>query len=733
MDKNTYSILPYPASVEFREGSFTIDENTIVLVENTPDARFIADELVAMFKQAAGLSIPIDSSSDLGKNAIWLKLNSESGDFGMEGYQLEVSSEVIRLSAATAHGLFYGLQTIRQLLPAEIERSEPASDVVWTVPAVRIVDKPRFSWRGMLLDCGRHFMDKEFVKRYIDLLAYHKMNVLHWHLTEDQGWRIQIRKYPKLTEVGARRTEEDGTVYGGFYSQEDIREVVAYAARKFVTVVPEIELPGHSVAALAAYPQFSCTGGPFEVETRWGVHSDIYCAGNDSSFTFLEDILAEVMELFPSTYIHIGGDEAPKKRWENCSKCQARVQAESLKDEHELQSYFIRRIESFLNERGRRIIGWDEILEGGLAPNATVQSWRGMDGAIAAVRAGHNAIVSPTSHAYFDYNVATTDMRQVYSFEPIPAGISDKEAALILGGECNMWTERAPQELIDSKVFPRILAMSERLWSPKSMSDYKRFQQRVHSHDPRLDILGVHYGAESKPVHILTEFDSLNLHCRVQMEAGEPGLDIFYTLNGKTPGATSARFDRELLLTTAADLVAQAYRDGKPYGEISYFKYHPHKAIGKEVVLDTIYHSNYHAGGSMGLVNGIRGGENFREGGWQGFEENDLSCVIDLGQLDQISSVKAGFLQDIGSWIFLPQKMIVSLSTDGDHFDSVAEKGHTVSLKGQSATIEEIRIGFASTSARFVKIKAVNVGRCPDWHPGSGGKAWIFVDEIVVN
>ena len=315
-------------------------------------------------------------------------------------------------------------------------------------------------------------MEKDFVKRYIDLLALYKMNVLHWHLTEDQGWRIAIDKYPKLTEVGAWRDDGQGGKYGGFYTKEDIREVIEYATERGITVVPEIELPGHSQAALAAYPQFSCTGGPFEVETEWGVFKEIYCAGNDSTFIFLEDVLSEVMELFPSEYIHIGGDEVPKYRWEHCEKCQRRIHIEGLYDEHELQSYFISRIGNFLATKERKMIGWDEILEGGLPEGATVQSWRGFDGAKTAVLSGHQAIVSPTSHAYFDYGLNDIDLEKVYEFNPIPEGISQKEEILVLGGECNMWSERAPQHKVDSKVFPRMIAMSEVLWSGNDQKNF---------------------------------------------------------------------------------------------------------------------------------------------------------------------------------------------------------------------------------------------------------------------
>ncbi|MCK4999088.1 MAG: beta-N-acetylhexosaminidase, partial [Anaerohalosphaera sp.] len=422
------NLVPKPVRVELLPGSFRIEPDMVVYVQSSDGADLETAQLLAeRLNSSTGFRVTeIRSTNGEEMDGINLKRVDDDA-LGEEGYRLSVTKTRVVIEANGSAGLFYGTQTLRQMLPLAFESASlqfvPMEG--WQIRCAVIEDVPRFEWRGMLLDCGRHFMDKEFVKRYIDLLAMHKMNRLHWHLTEDQGWRIEIKKYPKLTEIGGWRTYQDGTVYGGYYSQEDVREVVAYAKKRFVMVVPEIELPGHSVAALAAYPEYSCTGGPFEVETKWGVHKDVYCAGNEATFTFLQDILTETCELFDSPYIHIGGDECPKDRWHDCSKCQARIKAEGLKDEHELQSYFIQRIEKFLQTKNKSIIGWDEILEGGLAQNATVQSWRGMGGAIEAVNSGHDAIVSPTSHAYFDYDISTTDLRKVYTFEPVPDGIAN--------------------------------------------------------------------------------------------------------------------------------------------------------------------------------------------------------------------------------------------------------------------------------------------------------------------
>ncbi len=512
------AIIPRPVMLELQSGTFSIKDSTAILIQSRdPQAQAVGEYLASWLRQRTGFKLPVRKLTNNAdsKGHFLLATAGSHMEGGNEAYHLTISPERVGVFAPRAKGLFYAVQTIRQLLPPELESARAAA-VAKTkktlhLPCLRITDNPRYRWRGLLLDCGRHFMSKEFIKRTIDLLAYHKMNVLHWHLTEDQGWRIEIKKYPKLTELGAWRKatrdseqpRENG-LYGGFYSQDDIKEIVAYAKSRFIEVIPEIEMPGHSGGALAAYPELSCTGGPFEVSTRWGVHKDVYCAGDDKTFEFLQDVLTEVIELFPAPFIHIGGDECPKDRWKACENCQARIKAEGLAGEHELQSYFIRRIEKFLSSKGRRLIGWDEILEGGLAPQVTVQSWRGLKGAVAAAKAGHDVISSPTSHCYLDYPhskddpgypswMGVTSLEQIYSFEPTPSELSPEQAKHILGAECNMWTEHAPQDLVDKQVFPRLCALAEVTWSPKKARDWKDFSARMKTHYRRLEALGVTY------------------------------------------------------------------------------------------------------------------------------------------------------------------------------------------------------------------------------------------------
>jgi len=512
--KNNLNLVPVPAKMKVNSGQFVIRSNTsIVLSSDNQEMQNAVAVFNNLLNRAAGYRLSVTGSSSA-SNAIVCKINPAiSND---EGYKLSVQKDLIVLEAKTPQGIFYGMQTLRQLLPFQIERPY-LSNIAWTVPCVEIEDAPRFAYRGLMLDVCRYFMPKEFVFKFIDMLAYHKMNTFHWHLTNDQGWRIEIKKYPKLTQIGAfrNRTLEgrysspekrkwDNTRYGGFYTQDDIKEVVAYAQKRFVTVIPEIEMPGHAKAALASYPELSCTGGPFEVEGLWGVFNDIYCP-KDETFTFLENVLSEVIDLFPSQYIHIGGDEAPKLRWQNCAHCQDLIKKEGLKDEHELQSYFIKRIEKFVESKGKRIIGWDEILEGGLAPNATVMSWRGEAGGIEAAKQDHDVIMTPNTYVYLDYYQADPKTQplaiggfvplwKTYSYNPVPASLTPAEAKHILGVQGNIWTEYIPDtKQAEYMAFPRGAAVAEIGWSPQSARNYTEFKQRMIQQFKRYDGIGWNY------------------------------------------------------------------------------------------------------------------------------------------------------------------------------------------------------------------------------------------------
>jgi hexosaminidase len=671
-----------------------------------------------------------------------------------EGYRLDIGPDGLVLRAQSHTGLFRGHQTVRQLMKA-------AGD---SIPCGVIEDEPDFRWRGMLLDCGRHFMPLDTIKETIDQLAYHKFNVLHWHLTEDQGWRLEVPEYPLLTEVAAWRQESDGTTYGGYYSTEDVREVVAYAAERFITVVPEIELPGHSLAALAAYPELSCNGEPLEVETQWGIFKDVYCAGNEQTFEFLENVLTTALELFPSRYIHIGGDESPKDRWRACPKCQQRIVEENLADENELQSWFIRRIETFLGENDRRLIGWDEILEGGLAPDATVQSWRGTRGAIAAARQGHDAIVSPTSHCYFDYDVATLDLRKVHTFNPRPEELSDTENQHILGGEMNLWSEYIPPERLQNMLFPRLIAMAECLWTNPERRDFPEFLDRLRPHLEVLKAEGVKPGPADRPLYFEAELAadadftlvkltldselveavksrSLQIHHRAVDRQEIPGyrpdlrvedlpLPEVTLADPQVPENRQIPWENSGL---AADLlIVQLFLDGFPYGTPAIVERSDHLGLGRQPSLLHQPSSRYPGGGTLGLGNGLHGSRNFRDGLWSGFEGTDLDATVILDHETEINRLAIRFYQGATAWVFLPKEVEFQVSEDGLAWQSVAVVKHRVSPYTQDRTVHEFVAEGLSLKALQVRVIGRNLGICPDWHPGAGQPCWIFADEIVV-
>jgi len=546
------SIIPKPAKIETHSGHFQLGPNTKVVIETEfAEGMAVGEDLAAELRQATGFPVEVlKAAGKTYKDAIILRTKGSLARLGNEGYLLSVSKGSVTIESPAPAGLFYGVQTFYQLLPPQVGAAGSAGGIRWSVPCVRIEDMPRFSWRGMHLDVGRHFFSKDQVKKYIDILALYKMNTFHWHLTEDQGWRIEIKKYPKLTETGAWRRETmfDGTPYGGFYTQEEVREVVDYARKHFMTVIPEIEMPGHSLAALASYPELSCSGGPFDVGTEWGIIYDVYCAGNEKAFAFLEDVLSEVIDLFPGQFVHVGGDEVPKLRWQNCVKCQARIKAEGLADEKELQSYFIKRIEKFLTSKGKRLVGWDEILEGGIAPNATVMSWRGFIGGIEAAKSGHDVVMSPTTHCYFDYYQAQFDepraiggylpVEKVYSYEPVPAELTTTEAKHILGAQGNIWTEYINDfSQVEYMLLPRMLALSEVVWSKKELRNFQDFSVRIVPHYERLAARKVNF--RLPPPEGLGGKKLIQAPTTIKVYPPFPQAEVRYTTDGTEPSRES--------------------------------------------------------------------------------------------------------------------------------------------------------------------------------------------------
>ena len=522
-DLSRYPVIPWPQRLEARVGEFLLDASTQVILSDSTDedVRTAAEFFAEMVRFASSLPLPIaEDMAEAGQGGIAFLIDP-GADTGAEGYRLEVTPEAVTVRAVTAAGLFYGAQTLRQLLPVGVERGGAVRGedrTVWAIPAVAIADAPRFPYRGMHLDVSRHFYPVDFIKQCLDVMAQYKLNRFHWHLTDDQGWRIEIEQYPKLTEIGAFRRETlkghydnqphtyDGLRYGGFYTQEEAREVVAYAQARHITVIPEIEMPGHSAAALAAYPELACTDGPFEVSSLWGVHEDIYCP-KEETFEFLENVLSEVMSIFPGEYIHIGGDEAPKARWRDSEVAQELMRREGLTDEGELKSYFIRRIERYLNAHGRRLIGWEEIVEGGLSPTATLMIWHRRSQAILeqAAAQGNDVIMTPSRPLYFDFyqgDPATeplairglNTLEKVYAYEPVPQSYSEGEAGSVIGAQASVWSEymKTPQK-VEYMIYPRLLALSEVVWSTKGARNWFSFRGRLPAHLRRLDVQAVSY------------------------------------------------------------------------------------------------------------------------------------------------------------------------------------------------------------------------------------------------
>ena len=756
--KQMTNIIPKPTSLEAKAGSFLLTPATLIF---WPDDRLgqkmVAGYLAERLSTVTGYELRVGNDVGGAKALICLTAVSDSG-LGDEDYVVDVARDGVQISANSRAGFFYGIQSLLQLLPPEVFNPRRVVNVRWSIPCVHIKDSPRFKWRGMHLDVSRHFLPKAFIKTYIDMLAMHKLNVFHWHLTDDQGWRIEIKKYPRLTEVGAWRVDRESqpwsyrdpqrpgerATYGGFYTQDEIREIVSYAADRNITIIPEIEMPAHTTALLAAYPQFSCTGGPFTVPPGgvWPI-TDIFCAGNDSTFLFLQDILTEVMDLFPGNFIHIGGDEADKKEWRVCPKCQARIKAEHLKDESELQSYFVQRIEKFLNSKNRRLIGWDEILEGGVAPNVAVMSWRGTEGGIAAARQGHDAVMTPGSHCYFNGYQGKEELEplagggylpvsKVYSYEPVPDSLTPSEAQHILGAQGCLWGEFIPTpEQAEYMVLPRLAALSEVVWSSKENRNWNDFAGRLELQMKRYEACGYNYARSAYLVTISPSVDSVKKRISLALanEMNYPA--IYYTLDGSDPTASCRRYAKPITVSRTSTIKAGSFSGRRLLGKVTTQTVHIHKASFKHVRLQYPY-EKYTGGGEYGLVNGVRGSLSFSDGNWQGFHQADLDAVVDLGKTTRLSRIAASFLENTGSWIFFPRAVEFSTSDDGNRFLTVASFEEPVPTAYRQTSIKEFSQKLSKVKARFVHVLARNVGLCPDWHVGRGDKAWLFIDEIVV-
>ncbi len=744
-----FNIIPLPQSIEARKGVFTLKKDTrIYTPEGQAEWELPAQYFMAMTATSTGyrlVSQPFKKFKEPKSNSIYFL--QDPSIVSNEGYILEVKANAVIIRAKTAAGAFYAVQTFRQLLPVEFGGTHSYGSVKWVAPACLIQDAPRFAYRGMHLDVSRHFFQPVFVKKYIDMLAMHKLNTFHWHLTDDQGWRIEIKKFPELQRIASCRKETlighyndmphrfDEKKYCGFYTQREIKDIVEYAQKRFVTIVPEIEMPGHALAALSAYPELGCTGGPYEAATKWGIFDDVFCAGNDKTFAFLDDVLAEVVQLFPSTYIHIGGDECPKTRWEACEKCKKRMKDEGLKDAHELQSYFVRRMEKTLALHNRKIIGWDEILEGGIAPTATIMSWRGTEGGIAAARAGHDAIMTPGSHCYLDHYQSDpaieplaigglTTLEKAYSYEPIPEELSPEQAKHILGAQGNVWTEYMPKsEQVEYMAYPRACALAEAVWSPKGKRNWADFVKRIQPHMNRLDAAGVKF---ARSFYDVTASFS---NSKVTLKANDPALEVRYTTDGKPPSLNSPKYVSPIPITKTTTLRAGVFGKAKPLGKSMSVQYTIHKAIGKSYTMPR-KPDQYTGGDEFALTNGVSGGLKTWNN-WVGLVNHDIDPVIDFGQATAFGKVSFNFVNAKASWIWPPKGVELYISDDGTNFKPLATKTIDVdALHG--ATVENVVLETPNAKGRYLKFVAKTYGVIPKDEPGATNGAWLFVDEVVV-
>lgn len=743
-----YRVVPLPDQIEMADGeSFRLNGSTKILYPEGNEkmernASFLSDYL----ELSTGIR-PKTTTAVEEQNAVILSIGLQHEN--PEAYRIQIDGETIRIEGASEAAVFYGIQTLR--------KSVPIGDYGnITFNPVTINDAPRYTHRGMMLDVSRHFQSVDFVKKYIDLLALHNINRFHWHLTDDQGWRIQIEAYPKLTEVGSMRSETvigrntgeyDGTPHGGFYTKEELKEVVAYAADRYITIIPEVDLPGHMLAAMTAYPELGCTGGPYEVARDWGIFDDVLCPGKEETFTFLEAVLTEVIEIFPSEYIHIGGDEAPKTRWEECPDCQARITELGLTDrdghlaEHFLQSYVTTRIEKFLNDHGRNIIGWDEILEGELAPNATVMSWRGMGGGIQAAQMGHDVIMSPTTHCYFDYyQTDQTDdepfsiggyipLELVYSLEPTPEQLTEEQKKHILGVQANLWTEYIRvEDHVEYMTLPRLAAMSDVQWMNPAKKEYSDFLKRL----PRLLSLyeKLDYNFATHVLDVKADlnpnFDTNALDVTLSTIDDAP---IYYTLDDSEPTESSPLYQGTFAIREECQLKAIAIRNGKK-SKLFSDQIIISKSSFKPIELLSTPDTKYAYRGAPMLVDGLQGNStNYRTGRWIGFLNEDMVAVIDLLESTEISNAVIRNTVLTIDGIFDAAEIVVESSDDHQNFTKVA----SITISDQNlkhwSDISVHTLTFEPVTARYFKV-TVKSSVMPDWHPNKGSRAFMFLDEI---
>ena len=757
-ETQTINVIPYPNEVSLKSGHFNACG-----ADFHYDGKFdqATQNIVKGFAEQLALVTATYSEVSEGRSGEGFVFVFDP-KVGEEAYSLNIGKNSVKVKASSLNGVNYAIQTLKQMLPVQIYGKEAAKDVEWTLPCGKINDEPRFGYRGLHMDVSRHFFDIDIVKKHLDLMEIHKLNTLHWHLTDDQGWRLEIKQYPRLTEVGSIRKETlighaygegvfDGTPYGeGFwFSQEQVREIIDYAAAKGITIIPEIDLPGHMLAALAAYPEYGCTGGPYDVWGMWGIADDVLCAGNEQAMVFLENVLAEVADLFPSEYIHIGGDECPKVRWEKCPKCQAKIKELGLEGddefqaEHYLQSYVMTRMTKFLGSKGKKIIGWDEILEGEVAENATIMSWRGVNGGIKAAQMGHDVIMTPNTFYYLDYYQSLDKeneplaiggylpIEKCYSYEPFVEWMTEEQKARILGVQANLWTEYiGTADHLYYMLLPRMAALAEVQWCEAENKNWDRFVDSADDICSIYDFLGYNYATHifdtKGDVKINKEKSCVEVHLKAQGSA-----PVRYTLDGSEPTEDSPLYEAPVEIRQDCVLKAASSRNGEAtrvYQKI--FAYH--KAMGREIVNLTETHPNYTYSCPDMLTDGLRGSGPYNSGEYAGWYNQPMEVVINMGDIP-FSNVTLATLVFRYDYIFGPTYLSVLTSEDGENFTELARKDYPIVGKaGDGNGNIEFALDFPETTAKYLKVVAGCLEALPEWHSGAGRPGFVFVDEIIV-
>lgn len=747
-----YEIIPKPLDVNCKgDASFLLKDGVAVIYpENNRKMQDNAEFLVDYVERQTGVKLTSHAGMPV-DGAICLTLDLY--DDNAEAYKLIVNDKRVCISGASEAGVFYGIQTLRKSLPV-------AQDINVNLSAVEIYDKPRFAYRGAMLDVARHFYTVDEVKTFIDMLALHNINRFHWHLTDDQGWRIEIKKYPKLMSVASERKETvvgrwysgiyDGKPYGGYYTQDELRDVIDYAAKRHITIIPEVDLPGHMQAALTAYPELGCTGGPYEVRTIWGVSQDVLCVGNDFTLQFVKDVLSEVADIFPSEYIHIGGDECPKVRWEKCPKCQERIKSLGLKSdakhtkEQRLQSYMIQEAAKYLKEKGKRIIGWTEILEGGLVPDATLMSWIGESGGIEAAHQHHDVIMTPNTYLYFDYYQSKKvedeplaiggylPIEKTYNYEPMPKELTEEEQQYIKGVQANLWTEYIPIfSQVQYMVLPRLGAAAEVQWTDPSKKDYKDFLRRVPHLVAVYDCYGWNYATHVYDVNVDMKADTVNHVLNVQLStmADDP---IYYTLDGQDPTEKSLKYTKPFTIDQSVVLKTMVVHPDRT-SKISVDTIRFNKATLKPVVLLQPNESRFSPDGPVVLVDGRNGNHSFDTGAWLAVAGNDLEAVINMQAETILSSASVHVYVRKDAWLFDARGFSVSVSSDNKNYKEVASQEYKQMQESDSDGIIEHELSFDPCKATYVKIKVISEKSMPDWHWDAGKAPFLLVDEIILN